>query len=299
MRNVTIGIDLGDKNHIITILDEAGVIVKSCSLENVRASIVKFFRKYKGSTVAIEAGTHSPWISRELKALGCNVLVGNPRKLRKMPEVRNPRYVPPAEDFWKVYDLTEGQDRVMLLTFLHTAGRRGEIFRLTVADLDFENNRIRLSTKKRTGGNLEYDWLPMTAELKRELSWWLENRPLKNKPHLFMCLEERPFHFEHYGEPFQFRAKFMKTLCAKAGVKPFGFHAIRHLTASQLYSMGYSVATIQALLRHKSAGTTERYLRTLGLEHIRDAMEGLSAMGGKFTVADSGVERKDRPECRH
>ena len=32
MRNVTIGMDLGDKNHVITILDEAGVIVKSCSL---------------------------------------------------------------------------------------------------------------------------------------------------------------------------------------------------------------------------------------------------------------------------
>jgi integrase len=94
----------------------------------------------------------------------------------------------------------------------------------------------------------------MTEELKRELSFWLENRPLKNKPHVFMCLEKRAFHFEHYGEPFKFRAKFMKTLCLKAGVKPFGFHAIRHLTASQLYSMGYSVATIQALLRHKSPG---------------------------------------------
>lgn len=188
----------------------------------------------------------------------------NPCTVKKMPEIRNPRYVPPAEDFWKVYEVASGQDKVMLLTFLHTAGRRGEIFRLTVSDLDFENSRIRLSTKKRTGGNLEYDWLPMTAELKRELLWWLENRPLKNKPHVFMCLEQRPFQLEHYGESFKFRAKFMRTLCAKAGVKPFGFHAIRHLTASQLYSMGYSVATIQALLRHKSAGTTERYLRTLG-----------------------------------
>jgi integrase len=222
----------------------------------------------------------------------------NPCTVKKMPEIRNPRYVPPAADFWKVYNLLpEGQDRVMLLTFLHTAARRGEIFRLTVSDLDFENNRIRLSTRKRTGGNLEYDWLPMTAELKGELSWWLENRPLKNKPHVFMCLEERPFHFEHYGEPFKFRAKFMKKLCALAGVKPFGFHSVRHLTASQLYSMGYSVGTIQALLRHKSAGTTERYLRTLGLEHVRDAVEGLSAMGEKFDT--SGGDRKDRQECRH
>ena len=221
----------------------------------------------------------------------------NPCTVKKMPEVRNPRYVPPAEHFWKVYNLLpEGQDKVLLLTFLHTAGRRSEIFRLTVSDLDFENNRIRLSTKKRTGGNLEYDWLPMTAELKESLLWWLQVRPLKNKPHVFMCLEKRPFHFEHYGEPFKFRAKFMKKLCALAGVKPFGFHAIRHLTASQLYSMGYSVATIQALLRHKSAGTTERYLKTLGLEHVRDAVEGLSAMGNTST---SGDERKGHQECRH
>jgi len=181
----------------------------------------------------------------------------------------------------------------MLLTFLHTAGRRSEIFRLMVSDLDFENNRIRLSTKKRVGGNLEYDWLPMTAELKRELSWWLQTRPLKNKPHVFMCLEERPFQFENYGEPFRYRGKFMKSLCDKAGVKPSGFHAIRHLTASQLYSMGYSVATIQTLLRHKSSGTTERYLRTLGLEHVRDAVEGLSAMGNMSAPGD------DRQECRH
>jgi len=221
----------------------------------------------------------------------------NPCVVKKMPEIRQPRYVPPAEDFWKIYDLAEGQDRVLLLTFLHTAARRSEIFRLKISDLDFDNGRIRLSTKKRTGGNLEYDWLPMTEELKRELSWWLENRPLKNRPHVFMCLEERPFHFEHYGEPFKYRAKFMKTLCVKAGVKPFGFHAIRHLTASQLYFMGYSVATIQALLRHKSAGTTERYLKTLGLEHVRDAVEGLSAMGGN--MATSGDEQKGRQECRH
>ena len=82
MRNVTIGMDLGDKKHVITILDEDGVISKSCSLNNTRASIIKYFKKYQGSTVAIEAGTHSPWISREIKAVGCNVLVGNPRKLR-------------------------------------------------------------------------------------------------------------------------------------------------------------------------------------------------------------------------
>src|SRR5208283_2976510 len=37
----------------------------------------------------------------------------------KFPEVRQPRYVPPEDDFWKVYNQVEGQDQLMLLTFLH------------------------------------------------------------------------------------------------------------------------------------------------------------------------------------
>ena len=161
----------------------------------------------------------------------------NPCIVKKMPEIRNPRYVPDIADFYRILSLTEGQDRVLLLTFLHTAGRRSEIFRLSVDDISFQHSRIRLATKKRTGGNLEFDWLPMTEELKRELKWWLENRPLKNKPHIFMCLEKRPFHFEHYGEPFKYRSKFLKTLCAKAGVKPFTWHSIRHLSSQVLFGL--------------------------------------------------------------
>jgi len=64
-------------------------------------------------------------------------------------------------------------------------------------------------------------------------------------------------------------------------VKRFGFHAIRHLTASQLYKNGYSVGVIQTILRHKSPSTTERYLKSLGLENVRGALEGLSLSRGK------------------
>ena len=47
MCNATIGMDLGDKKHVITTLDEDGVITKSCSLNNTRASIIKYFKKYQ------------------------------------------------------------------------------------------------------------------------------------------------------------------------------------------------------------------------------------------------------------
>ena len=64
-----------------------------------------------------------------------------------MPEERQPRYVPPEEDFWKGFEIAEGQDRVMLITLLHLAARRSEILRLTWSDIDFGNNRVRLWTR--------------------------------------------------------------------------------------------------------------------------------------------------------
>src|SRR6056297_2991554 len=33
------------------------------------------------------------------------------------------------EDFWKAYDLTSGQDRVMLSVMVYLAARRGEVFK--------------------------------------------------------------------------------------------------------------------------------------------------------------------------
>jgi len=71
--------------------------------------------------------------------------------VKKFPEERRPRYVPPEDDFWKVYDQAVGQDKVMLLAFLHLAARRSEVFRIKLSDLDFLNNQICLWTQKREG----------------------------------------------------------------------------------------------------------------------------------------------------
>lgn len=211
----------------------------------------------------------------------------NPCLVERMPEVRHPRYVPPEEDFWKIYEVAEGQDKVMLLSFLHLAARRGEIFHLTWEDLDFVNNRVRLWTRKRKGGIFEFDWLPMTKELRKSLLWWWEHRPIKDKPQVFLCLDENEFCREHYGQPFKFRFQFMRRLCDRAKVKRFGFHAIRHLSASILYNLGYEVAVIQAILRHKSPSTTERYLRRIGLEKVREALEDLKPANAKILKFES------------
>ncbi|WP_299981449.1 site-specific integrase [Desulfobacula sp.] len=199
----------------------------------------------------------------------------NPFAVPKRREDRSPRYIPPVEDFWKAFGITKGQDRVMLMTFLYTACRRGEAFRLKWDDVDFEKNRIRLWTRKRESGSLEPDWLPMIKELRMELIKWKMVCPVKSE-YVFVCLEKKHFCVEFYGGPFKHRQHFMKKLCKKANVKPFGFHSIRHLTASILYFKGVSQSAIQDILRHKNPTTTNRYLKTFGPKNARKALETLS-----------------------
>ena len=211
-----------------------------------------------------------------IKYMEPSLPVPNPFMVEKMPEKRSPRYVPPESDFWKVFNLSKGQDRIMLITFLHLAARRGELFNLKWPDVDFENSRIRLWTRKRKNGSLEADWLPMTDDLCHALKKWQKDVPLKGKEHVFICLDEYSFCKEVYGKPFKQRRHFMRRLCEKAKVKSFGFHAIRHFTASSLYKLGCDLSEIQAILRHKSPGTTERYLKTIGLEKVRVSLEKFS-----------------------
>lgn len=204
--------------------------------------------------------------------------LANPfQAVRPFSEERSPRYVPPVDDFWRIYDAADGQDKVMLLTFLHLAARRGELFGLKVSDLDLPNNQVRLWTKKRKDGTREYDWLPLTSDLKSDLIGWLEERmskPAIDTDHVFVCVDETPFCDSYYGKPFEKRQHLMKRLCRRAGVKPFDMHAIRHLTATVLYHKGYTVSFIQRILRHKAATTTQRYLQRLGLgKEVREQLE--------------------------
>ena len=80
--HITIGMDLGDRDHIAVVFDANGNEMQVSKIKNTKSAITRYFGAYKKATVAIEAGTHSPWISAVLKEMGHKVYVGNPRKLR-------------------------------------------------------------------------------------------------------------------------------------------------------------------------------------------------------------------------
>ena len=76
-----LGLDLGDRKHHLCVLDATGQVVHEGSLANARPALAQLLAQFPHATVAMEAGTHSPWISRFLSELGAHVLVANPRKL--------------------------------------------------------------------------------------------------------------------------------------------------------------------------------------------------------------------------
>ena len=77
-----IGVDLGDRKHFVCVTDKDGNILEEFSIHNERRDLRKLCQDYPKAAVAIEVGTHSPWISRFLDDQGMQVTVANARKLR-------------------------------------------------------------------------------------------------------------------------------------------------------------------------------------------------------------------------
>jgi hypothetical protein len=69
-QRLTIGLDLGDRNSCYCVLDEAGRIRLEQRVRTNARALPEVFGAMPRSRIALEIGTHSPWISRLLSELG-------------------------------------------------------------------------------------------------------------------------------------------------------------------------------------------------------------------------------------
>ena len=178
----------------------------------------------------------------------------NPFDVERFPEKRHPRYIPTIQDFWKVCEAAESeQDRCMLMCYLYFAARRNEVFSLKREDIDLKRRKVRLYTRKRKDGALEFDWIPIADQLFPVLKEHVQD----------IAPAAWVFPNPATGLPYFERGKWMRRLCSCSGVKPFGLHAIRHLTASLLSERNAPLIDIKTILRHRKITTTERYIHQL------------------------------------
>ncbi|MBM4274356.1 MAG: site-specific integrase [Deltaproteobacteria bacterium] len=144
---------------------------------------------------------------------------------------------------------------------LCTGMRRGELFKLTWADIDFERGYITIRAPK--GGK---DQIIPLNQAAREV---LESHPKDESPFVFPGREGRQ------------RTRYPKRIDAirkRANLPPDfrPLHGLRHVYASMLASSGQvDLYTLQKLLTHKSAAMTQRYA------HLRDeALRRASDLAG-------------------
>jgi integrase len=191
--------------------------------------------------------------------------------ITKQTFVEYVKYVPPEEDIKKIIMAADPDDMDLIQIIYYTAGRISEVLNLKWEDINFEHNWIRLWTRKRRGGELQEDKLPIGEKLYKILKrrWDKRNR---STPYVFHNEDGTKFTYHQKGH-------IIKKACEKANVKPFGFHAIRHHVASILADSGKTgVSQVQKFLRHRRSTTTDNYIKTLDPE-LRQIVKILDKQG--------------------
>lgn len=79
---LVIGVDLGDKESQVCVLGAEQEIRHEDRVRTTTPAMESWFKSLKPSLVVLEAGTHSPWVSRLLGQVGHRVIVADPRRLK-------------------------------------------------------------------------------------------------------------------------------------------------------------------------------------------------------------------------
>jgi integrase len=125
---------------------------------------------------------------------------------------------------------------------LFTGLRRGELFKLTWDDVDFERSLIRLRAPK--GGKTQT--IPVSSQAMEVLKG-LE----VTSPYVFPG--------KNGARRTDFKGPWRRIRRAAGLPDNFRFHGLRHHFASTLVSNGVDLCVVQALLTHKDSRTTQRY----------------------------------------
>lgn len=252
------------------IKDWNGLICSEISHDIIEAYMIK-----RSKVSAIVANKELQYL-RALFNYGIKrkLITSNPTdQIEFLPIEKRKKYIPSKDDVLKVISVANPDTQHYLWTILLTAGRISEINTITWDDVSFAERHVTLWTRKRKGGNREPREIPMVQMLHDILSN-RKSQQSNSMPWVFWHRYWSRTQNKWVEGPYADRKKIMKSLCHKAGVKYFRYHALRHLTASILDDIGIPIGIIQRILGHQNRRTTEIYLHSIG-EAERAAMNKL------------------------
>lgn len=195
-------------------------------------------------------------------------------RLEKTPRIKNLRTTSVNIDFLSEEEveqlLQDGGERswnTLIRLALRTGMRVGEVLALDWTDIDLEHRVITVrrsyshgflsSTKSR-----KIRHIPIADDLLDDLS-------------AVRC-SSRPLVAESGGlVKYDVARRALLRACARAGVRPVGWHVLRHTFASHLVIGGVPLSAVQMLLGHASIVTTQRYTH-LAPNHLAEAVAVLN-----------------------
>lgn len=223
--------------------------ISPIDLERMKTELKKGLNK-RGKPFAPATIKHQLVILRRLYNLArkWNLYSGkNPIESVTMPRLDNQITEYLADDELRrlldTLDKWPFKESAALIKFaLFTGLRRGEIFKLSWDDVDFERGIITLKDPK--SGKTQNIPVSMEAlEILRTLE------------------VTSPFVFpgKGGGQRVEFNGPWVRIRKAAGLPEKFRFHGLRHHFASALVSAGFDLLVVQKLLTHKDAKTTQRY----------------------------------------
>ena len=148
----------------------------------------------------------------------------------------------------------------MILLSINTGMRRGEVFKLTWHNVNFDTRQITVSGQTAKSGKTRY--IPLNVEALEVLNKWKSQRIVRSN----LVFSNKD------GAPFTTLKKGWANLLKSADIEDFRWHDLRHHFASRLVMAGVNLNTVRELLGHSSYAMTLRYAH-LSEGHKAEAVE--------------------------
>ena len=173
----------------------------------------------------------------------------------KLLEQLDPNAVMNGIGFLTDEDIIDARQDVydFVITLIDTGGRYSEIAELPWDDVNLKNRTINLYRSK----------------VENESTIHMTDR-------VYETLKRRSE--ENDSGPRKYAAKAFNNACKRAGIKGITPHKLRHTHASRLVQKGVSLYTVQNLLGHASATTTQIYAHLVPNQASHDAAKILNSL---------------------
>lgn len=244
---------------------------KNKTIRQITPPVIESFKQEQLGTLTNNGRKRSPaTVNRHLSvlskilSLAVDAELADNNSCRKVKKFRlnNQRArVLSAEEETKLFSTLGKNDLVknIIITALHTGLRRGEIFNLKWADLDFDRSLIQIRESKSGKQRI----VPMNMTVRKMFN------NLKQKGEFVFPSPKTGGRLNNIKRSF-------RRATEAAGIENFRFHDLRHTAATRMASSGTDAFTLASILGHSDIRMTARYTHATNLS-LRLAVANLDA----------------------